>query len=401
MSCKMSLEEICSMVESSVFDHKSAKIDAKSLAVHLIAFANADGGTLAIGVEDDGEITGIDGYAENINELLRAPFDFCKPSVQVETERIPCKNAKGLPDHILLIEVLQSNDIHANQADEVFFRIGDKSKKLNFDERLQLMYSKGTRYFEDAPVPDATMDDIDLDFVREYTAKLGYRKSAQEYLLENKEFIKEKNGGQEVSAAAVLLFGKNPKHFFPRARIRFIRYEGTEARVGAAMNVIKDVSFEGRILQVTEKALEFVRSQIKERTYLGADARFVTESEYPEFAWKELIVNAVAHRLCKALHKRCYAKLIVMQSYCRIHWFYRKYRKGLYSVMLLNGTLPAHLVEIDEAAQKRIECIVGHYAEQEGITEELKAHDPMEWVRRMNGIKAQSEEIVLSELVYE
>ena len=68
------------------------------------------------------------------------------------------------------------------------------------------------------------------------------------------------------------------------------------------MNVIKDVSFEGRILQVTEKALEFVRSQIKERTYLGADARFVTESEYPEFAWKELIVNAVAHRLCKALH---------------------------------------------------------------------------------------------------
>lgn len=401
MSCKISLEEICSMVESSVFDRKSAKIDAKSLAVHLIAFANADGGTLAIGVEDDGKITGIDGYAENINELLRVPFDFCKPSVQVETERIPCKNAKGLSDHILLIEVLQSNDIHTNQADEVFFRIGDKSKKLNFDERLQLMYSKGTRYFEDAPVPDATMDDIDLDFVREYTAKLGYRKSAQEYLLENKEFIKEKNGGQEVSAAAVLLFGKNPKHFFPRARIRFIRYEGTEARVGAAMNVIKDVSFEGRILQVTEKALEFVRSQIKERTYLGADARFVTESEYPEFAWKELIVNAVAHMLCKALHKRCYAKLIVMQSYCRIHWFYRKYRKGLYSVMLLNGTLPAHLVEIDEAAQKRIECIVGHYAEQEGITEELKAHDPMEWVRRMNGIKAQSEEIVLSELVYE
>ena len=45
-----------------------------------------------------------------------------------------------------------------------------------------------------------------------------------------------------------------------------------------------------------EKALEFVGSQIKERTYLGADTRFVTEPEYPEFAWKELIINAVAHR---------------------------------------------------------------------------------------------------------
>lgn len=94
----------------------------------------------------------------------------------------------------------------------------------------------------------------------------------------------------------MLLFGKNPKHYFPRAHIRFVRYEGTEAKIGAEMNVIKDEVFEGRVLQVIKKALEFVRSQIKERTYLGADTRFVTEPEYPEFAWKELIVNAVAHR---------------------------------------------------------------------------------------------------------
>lgn len=64
--------------------------------------------------------------------------------------------------------------------------------------------------------------------------------------------------------------------------------------------------------------------QKKHSDYENPNARFVTEPEYPEFAWKELIINAVAHRLCKALHNRCYAKLIVMQSYCRIHWFYRK-----------------------------------------------------------------------------
>ena len=131
---------------------------------------------------------------------------------------------------------------------------------------------------------------------RDRLQKLGYRKSPEEYLRENKEFISTKGGKEEVSTAAMLLFGKNPKHYFPRARIRFVRYEGTEAKVGAEMNVIKDVVFEGRVLQVIEKALEFVRSQIKERTYLGADTRFVTEPEYPEFAWKELIVNAVAHR---------------------------------------------------------------------------------------------------------
>ena len=71
---------------------------------------------------------------------------------------------------------------------------------------------------------------------------------------------------------------------------------GIEAKVGSEMNVIKDKCFEGRILDLTEKTIEYVRSQIKEHTYLGADAKFVTEAEYPEFVWKELIVNAITHR---------------------------------------------------------------------------------------------------------
>lgn len=150
--------------------------------------------------------------------------------------------------------------------------------------------------FEDTPVPNASIEDIDLSFVKEYTKKLGYGKGPEKYLRENKEFIAGKGKKLEISSAAILLFGKNPERFFPRARIRFVRYEGTEAKVGAEINVMEDVVFVGRILQVTEQALAFVGSQIKEDTYLGADNRLVTTPEYPEFAWKELIVNAIAHR---------------------------------------------------------------------------------------------------------
>ena len=81
--------------------------------------------------------------------------------------------------------------------------------------------------------------------------------------------------------------------------------------------------------------------------------------------------------------------------------YLQEHRKGLYTVMLLNGTLQDHLAEIDEAAQVRMERMVKCCAQQERIDEELKARDPVEWVRRMNGIKAQAEEIVLSELIYE
>lgn len=290
------LEEIYKKKENQTYDRKSARKDPKGLSNHIVAFANADGGTLVIGIEDDFTVTGIDGYQNNINDILRVPFDYCKPSVRVTTETVECVDKDGKPNHLLIMTIPQSSELHANQQDDVYYRMGDKSKKLNFDERLQLMYAKGSRYYEDEPVFRSSMEDIDLDFVAKYCKKIGYGKSAEEYIRQNNDYVIRHDGREEMSGAAILLFGKNPQRFFQRARVRFIRYDGTEAKVGTEMNVIKDEVFNGRILEVVRQALDFVSSQIKERTRLGSDGRFVTTSEYPEFAWKEIIVNAIAHR---------------------------------------------------------------------------------------------------------
>lgn len=96
------------------------------------------------------------------------------------------------------------------------------------------------------------MDDIDLNFVQSYIEKIGYGRSPLEYLRGNKDFIVSRDGKEEISGAAILLFGKNPQRFFPRARVRFIRYEGTEAKVGTETNVIKDVTFDGKILDMAQ-----------------------------------------------------------------------------------------------------------------------------------------------------
>lgn len=149
--------------------------------------------------------------------------------------------------------------------------MGDKSKKLSFEDRLQLMYDKGKRYFEDSVVPDAELSDLDFDFIEKYIKHIGYEKSAMEYLTQNKGFVKNKAGKYQINAVAILLFGKFPQTFFPRARVRFIKYEGVEEKVGAEMNVIKDVVFEGKILDMVEKSIAFLDTQIKEKTYLGSD----------------------------------------------------------------------------------------------------------------------------------
>jgi len=293
----MIIEEIIAMEESQTFDRKSVRIEAKNLAELLCAFANADGGIIAVGITNTKkQIEGVDGQQTKLNDLLRAPIDYCNPTVAVTTKFTPCKDMYGNDNHVLLIYVEPSVHVHANQADEVYMRIGDKSKKLSFEDRMQLMYDKGMRYFEDSPVADAELDDLDLEFVKEYISKIGYGKTPLEYLKQNKGFIREKNGVMQISTSAILLFGKYPQTYFPRARVRFLRFEGTDEKFGTQMNVIKDMEFGGNVLKMAKDSIAFLDTQIKEKTYLGQDGTFVTEEEYPKFVRQEIIINAITHR---------------------------------------------------------------------------------------------------------
>lgn len=294
----MTIEEIRAGKEGQTFDLKSIQIDPKALAIPIVAMANADGGMLAIGISDKTrKIEGVNQHTAKLNELLRVPFDFCNPTIPVTCRYMECTNDEGNPDRILLMDIPASQFLHTNQADEAYIRVGDKSRKLTFEERMQLMYDKGERSYEDTAVYGATIDDINMDAVAEYAKLVGYSRSPLEYLRENNGFVKtNKKGEEDVSVACILLFGKNPQNFFPRSRTRFIRYEGVDEKVGAEMNVIKDVIFEGTILNQVKKTIEFIETQVREHTFLGQHAQFVTKRDYPEFVIQEMTVNACCHR---------------------------------------------------------------------------------------------------------
>ena len=141
----MKIEDVLAKDEKQVFDRKSIHIKPADLSDTLCAFANADGGTVAIGISDKHRrIEGVDYYVEQLNEILRTPIDFCKPTIPVKTEMVECTNCEGKPDHVLLMEIEASPLLHTNQADEAFIRVGDKSKKLDFNDRMALMYAKGS-----------------------------------------------------------------------------------------------------------------------------------------------------------------------------------------------------------------------------------------------------------------
>ena len=80
--------------------------------------------------------------------------------------------------------------------------------------------------------------------------------------------------------------------------------------------------------------------------------------------------------------------------------YLQEHRPVLWNSLILSEQLYPHLAEIEETANRRLEQMMPQLAESAGVTEELKASDPMKWVGLMNNLKAQAEEVILKELIY-
>ena len=285
-------EKLQHSAESQYFDRKSARIQPRDIARHISAMANASGGVLVIGIEDKTrEITGITDVQENT--LRQVPLDFLQKIPEMEVETITSK--AGVKVFLFHISPMPDDVIKCKDG-EAYLRVGDSSRKLNSEQLLELEYSKGIRSYESQILKDASLDDLDHDLIEEYCRILGLNVSSPLDILKARGLIKQKGENWEITVAAILLFGKIPTQFLPSARVRFLRYEGTTAGVGAGFNVVKDITIEKPLHRLITEGKQLIASQMREFQQLGKDGKFRKIPEYPEFAWQEGLVNAVTHR---------------------------------------------------------------------------------------------------------
>lgn len=296
----LTLEYMLEEEENKYFDRKSAQIRPSELADLISAFANAEGGTIVLGISDKKRtVEGVNKIgAVKINDLIASPKDFCKPMPSYEVEFIDVVNADGEADQLLLLHIYAAVDqIVRTNNDSTFLRIGDRTKEIKGDDLKNLEYSKATRHYEDELNFESEIEDLDKGLLDQYKKKLGAEDLDTKQVLKARGFIKKKDGQEYLTNAAVLLFAENIYQFYPNCRIRFVRYDGTAEQVGADINIIKDVNIEYPLLKIIEKAKEFVSGQLREFTALNqTTGQFQNVPEYPEFAWLEGIVNAVTHR---------------------------------------------------------------------------------------------------------
>ena len=280
--------------ENQFFDRKSARIKPNDAARHVVAFANASGGKLVIGIEDDGEVTGFDYEgAQNVEDYEQIHLTSCTPGPSVHVERIPVVTSSGSDDFILVIEVEPSPDrvICRRNDKKVFLRQGDKSVELDREQVIRLEYDKNQRHFEDEIADRSSIEDVDPEVLARYKADIG-TDLPDEQVLRSRGFLV--NG--HLTNAGVLIFAKNPTRFIPCARVRVIRFDGNKMQTGRRLNIVKERTFDGPLPKVIEGAKAMISEQLREFQYLGDDGRFKVIPEYPEFAWFEGLVNAVTHR---------------------------------------------------------------------------------------------------------
>ena len=107
----LTLEYLQTENENKYFDRKSGKIKPSDLSKHISAFANADGGAIVIGLDDNKAVEGINQFGEKkINDFINAPRNYCRPMPRYEYELIDVTNSKGEPDRILLLHISESVD---------------------------------------------------------------------------------------------------------------------------------------------------------------------------------------------------------------------------------------------------------------------------------------------------
>lgn len=297
INSRINLEYLTKEKENLYFDRKRAKISLQELANEIASFANSNGGIIAVGITDDGRIEGFNPYGKDkLNEFQKVVTNYLKNTPNYRIELIDIKNEKGENDNILIFHIEpELNYVIRNNKDEVYSRQGDSSIKLNSNQIRSLEYDRKERDFEAEIILDSSIDDIDIEILEIYKMKIGTDLPNEE-VLKARGFLREKNGKCYLTKAGMLLFGKNPSIYLPSARVRVLKFEGSEFKVGTEMNIIKDRTFDKCLYRTLEQAREFINSQLREFTHLNPDGVFETVPEYPEFAWYEGLVNAVCHR---------------------------------------------------------------------------------------------------------
>jgi len=258
------------------------------IAKTLVAFANADGGELFVGLEDNNTVSGIPFSEEKLDVILSASENYVMKDAPLPIKRKSIIEYKG--KKVVYFSVDKgSRYIHQTSKGECF-HIPTSVDSIKFlrEETISREYD---RQFEDL----ASVTDLDLTLVTSVAQEITKTKISPEKFLQYVELVEFDGDRLRLRKAALLLFAKKTNKWHPRSRVRILKINGTEEKSASDYNVNEMVDIDGNIFNLIELSWEALRPALSETKY-SEDGLFKTQIIYPEQAVREALINAITHR---------------------------------------------------------------------------------------------------------
>ncbi|MBU3175399.1 putative DNA binding domain-containing protein [Clostridium estertheticum] len=286
------LMEIINNGENSYIEFKEENIKVKDLAEEIVAFANSEGGIILIGIDDDGNITGVkdNGIEEKIMNICR---NNCIPNI------IPIYNEFVLSDkRVSVVNISKGlNKPYYTVDHKYYIRVGTTKRIASREELLRLFEANGALHFDISPIEATSIKDLNIDIIRDYFINYNTfdlyeeEKEAVERILINADILKEKEGKAVCSVGGILMFGKNNEKYLPQNGVSFAHFKGNDI----TDELIDKKVILGRIQDIAEQLLVVLKNNMVTSSKINGLLR-VEKDEYPILVLREAIINSLVHR---------------------------------------------------------------------------------------------------------
>ena len=293
----LELLDIISIGETSKVQFKELISSPDALASELVAMSNSLGGLILIGVKDKtGDIIGLTykQLQETGQLAANVATNNVLPLIYIETEVVSIEKAEE-QKNILVIHVKEGiNKPYKDRELRIWVKQGsDKRKVTDNNELLRLFQSGGNLSADEMEVANTSIDDINIDKLKEYTIK-ALEKTVEESGLSieqimNNISVKRNN---RLTLGGLLYFGKNPQKYKPAFCIKAVSFFGNDIE-GTAYRDSKDIN--GTMPELFERGMSFFNSNLK-GSQQGQNFNTLGKLEISKIALEELLQNALVHR---------------------------------------------------------------------------------------------------------
>jgi ATP-dependent DNA helicase RecG len=282
------LSEIIKLGEGYQAEFKSAvPSKVKELAEEICAFANAAGGLLLLGVNDNNEVCGVDADNKLLSRIQDA-INEIKPRLVCQLQVVETNHKK-----IILVSVPSGDSKPYVLSGSVFVRMGPNTQKLTQPEELQGFFQQaGKIFFDEAPCKEATAALISEKFLDIFIQMAGIGADVdKKQLITNLKLLS--NEKESLKNGAVLFFAEHPQSIHEHAVTRCVMFKDTTKRF-----ILDDKKIEGNLFHQLQEAIRWLNVRLNVRYDIEGQGSQPRKEvwEIPEVVIKEALTNALAHR---------------------------------------------------------------------------------------------------------